>query len=136
MNAAQLAEKHFRTLKVDQQAWLGLYASDAVVEMPNSPHPHPAKVEGLEAIGASVAAFVGSMGDDFNAQIKKIYPIDGEDAAFVEFTVTGTVTMTGKMYEQNYVSYFRAEKGKIVLYREYFDSSRIAAALCLRNRVF
>ncbi|KAJ4857835.1 snoaL-like domain-containing protein [Trichoderma breve] len=128
MNAAQLVEKHFQTLKVDHQAWLSLYAPDAVVEMPNSPHPHPTKVEGLEAIGASVVGFVGSMGDDFNVQIRRIYPIDDEDAAFVEFTMTGTVTLTGKKYEQNYVSYFRAENGKIVLYREYFDSSRIAAA--------
>ncbi|UKZ81772.1 hypothetical protein TrVFT333_009545 [Trichoderma virens FT-333] len=133
MNAVQLIEKHFQTLKVDQQVFLSLYAPNAVAEMPYSPHPYPTKVEGLEAIGASVAGFVGGMGDDFNVKVNKIYPIDGEDAAFVEFTMTGTVTMTGKKYEQNYVAYFRAENGKIVLYREYFDSSRIAAAFVPDN---
>ncbi|KAL7943704.1 NTF2-like protein [Trichoderma barbatum] len=133
MNAIQLIEKHFQTLKVNQETWLSLYAPDAVVEMPYSPHPHPTRVEGIDGISAAVSGFVGSMGDDFNVKIKKIYPIDGEDAAFVEFVMAGTVTMTGKKYEQNYVSYFRAENGKIVLYREYFDSSRIAAAFVPDN---
>lgn len=42
--------------------------------------------------------------------------------------MTATVVHTGRAYAQEYIAYLRAENGKIVVYREYFDPTRIAAA--------
>ncbi|KAL6877709.1 phenazine biosynthesis protein [Trichoderma longibrachiatum] len=128
MNATQLIEKQFQTLRADPQAWRTLWAPDAVLEMPYAAPPYPTRMEGIDAVAATASLFANSMGDDFNVQIKKVYPVQGDDAAFVEYVMAGTVTRTGKLYKQDYVSYVRAENGKIVLFREYFDTARVAAA--------
>ncbi|TFA98398.1 putative PhzA/B-like protein [Trichoderma ghanense] len=128
MSVTQLIEKNFQTLKADPLTWRTLWAPDAVQEMPYAAPPHSTRVEGIDAIAITAWFFAKSMGDDFNVQIKKVYPVEGDDAAFVEYIMAGTVTATGKLYKQDYVSYCRAENGKIVLFREYFDTARVAAA--------
>ncbi|RFU77878.1 hypothetical protein TARUN_4346 [Trichoderma arundinaceum] len=135
MDVVQLIQMHFQTIKADPKAWFNLYSHDAILEMPYAPHPFPTTINGIDAIVAAVAEHISSLGDDFYAEVKKVYPVKDEDAAFVEFTMGGTVKLTGKKYEQDYISYFRAEDSKIVLYREYFDSARIAAAFTPGNQV-
>ncbi|KAL6864583.1 phenazine biosynthesis protein [Trichoderma novae-zelandiae] len=128
MSVSQLIEKHFQTLRADPEAWRTIWAPNAVLAMPYASPPHPARVEGIEAIAAAASFLANSMGDDFDMQIKKIYPVEGDDAAFVEYIMVGTVKETGKLYRQDYVSYVRAENGRLVLFREYFDTARVAAA--------
>ncbi|PTB63669.1 NTF2-like protein [Trichoderma citrinoviride] len=128
MSVTQLIEKHFQTLRSDPQTWRTLWAPDAILEMPYAAAPHPTRVEGIDAIATTAWWFAMCMADDFNVQIKKMYPVEGDDAAFVEYVMVGTVKTTRKLYEQDYISYFRVENGKIVLFREYFDTARVAAA--------
>jgi ketosteroid isomerase-like protein len=54
--------------------------------------------------------------------------VEGEDAVFAEFSADATVIDTGRRYRQDYILYLRADAGKIVLLREYFDAPRIVAA--------
>ncbi|CAB3707063.1 putative protein YesE [Paraburkholderia sediminicola] len=127
MNAPELLNEHFRTIKVDPQAWRKLFAFDAVLEMPYAPSHVPSVLKGIDAIAQSVGGFFSQF-SDFNIEVKKIHRIEGEDAAIAEFTAKATVISTGKTYNQEYILYVRAENGKITLYREYFDGSRIVAA--------
>ncbi|KAF4331589.1 hypothetical protein FBEOM_14657 [Fusarium beomiforme] len=133
MDAAQLLNTHFRTIRVDPQAWRALFAADAVLEMPFAPAHIPRTLKGIDAIAESVTGFFNQFDDEFYINVKKIYRVEDDDAAMAEFSVTATVIPTGKVYNQDYILYLRAENGKIVLYREYFDSSRITAAFTPDN---
>ncbi|KAL7931668.1 NTF2-like protein [Trichoderma chlorosporum] len=127
MSAAELLQSHFRTLKVDPDAWHALFASDAVMELPFTPPPGPRVLKGIEEIKQFSGA-LEQLGDDFKITQKNVYQIQGEDAVFAEFSMRATVKPTGKIYDQDYVLYLRAENGKIVFYREYFDAPRVTAA--------
>ncbi len=127
MNAPELLNEHFRTIKADPEAWRKLFAPDAVLEMPYAPAHVPSVLKGIDAIFQSVQGFFGQF-SDFTIEVKKIHRIEGEDTAIAEFAATATVISTGKIYNQDYVLFVRAENGKIVSYREYFDGSRIVAA--------
>ena len=126
-NAPELLNEHFRTIKDDPAAWRELFAADAVLEMPYAPPHVPSVLKGIDTIAQSVAGFFSQF-SDFKIDVKKVYRIEGEDAAFAEFAVTATVILTGKTYNQDYILYLRAENGKIIFYREYFDGARIVAA--------
>lgn len=128
MDASKLLEAHFRTIKADPPAWRSLFATNAVLEMPFAPAHVPSVLKGIDAITESVSAFFNQFGDDFKIDVKKVYRIEGEDAAIAEFSSAATTIATGKLYQQDYIVYIRAENGKITLYREYFDGSRIVAA--------
>jgi ketosteroid isomerase-like protein len=127
MRAPQLLKSHFQTIKDDPAAWRKLFAEDAVMELPFAPPHVPGTVKGIDPIEKSVRGFFEQF-RDFQIQVKKIYPVEGEDAAFAEFAATATVIHTNKTYKQDYVLYIRAENGKIVVYREYLDPTRIMAA--------
>jgi uncharacterized protein len=51
-----------------------------------------------------------------------------QNAVIAEFSATATVIATGRPYNQAYIAYLRAEKGKIAFYREYYDATRVVAA--------
>jgi ketosteroid isomerase-like protein len=51
-----------------------------------------------------------------------------DDAVVAEFTGSGVAIGTGRPYAQTYLVYLRAQSGKIVLLREYFDPSCVVAA--------
>ncbi len=127
LNAPELLNEHFRTIKTDPAAWRELFAADAVLEMPYAPSHVPSVLKGIDAIAQSVGGFFSQF-SDFQIDVKKIYRIEGENAAIAEFAATAKVISTGKTYKQDYILYLRAENGKIVFYREYFDGSRIVAA--------
>jgi ketosteroid isomerase-like protein len=127
MHAFELANRHFQTIKADPAAWRQLFATDAVLEMPYAPPHVPRVLNGIDAIAQSVSGFFSQF-SDFNIEVKKIHRLEGEDAVVAEFLATAHVIQTGKTYNQDYILYLRAEGGKIVFYREYFDGSRIVEA--------
>lgn len=128
MDAMDVLETHFRTVRVDPLAWRDLFASDATLEMPFAPSHVPNRVTGVEAIVESVTDFFSQFKDDFKIDVKHTYRVDGGEAAFAEFSAIGTIISTGKVYKQDYILYIRVKSGKIVLYREYFDGARLVAA--------
>jgi uncharacterized protein len=125
--APELLKSHFQTIKANPAAWRALFAEDAVMELPYAPPHVPSVLKGIDSIAASVKGFFEQF-SDFQIGVKKIYTVEGEDAAIAEFTATAKVIKTGKTYNQDYILYLRAENGKIALYREYFDGARIVAA--------
>ena len=127
MHASQLLKTHFQTIKDDPVAWRKLFAEDAVMELPFAPPQVPGVMKGIDTIDKSVRGFFEQF-RDFQIEVKNIYPVEGEDAAFAEFAATATVIHTNKAYNQDYVLFIRAQNGKIVLYREYLNPMRIAAA--------
>jgi ketosteroid isomerase-like protein len=94
------------------------YGTAAGVESP---------LNGIAAITKSVAAFMNAV-TNFRGGPAKIHQIEGEDAIIAEFTADADVVMTGRKYHQNYAVYLRANEGKIIFLREYFDPTRVVAS--------
>ena len=60
MNAPELLNEHFRTIKADPEAWRKLFCPDAVLEMPYAPSHVPSVLNGIDAISQSVQGFSAS----------------------------------------------------------------------------
>jgi ketosteroid isomerase-like protein len=128
MHAPALLKAHFHEMQADLSAWCALYADDAVMEYPYGAYAGVSSpLKGIDAISKSVKGFLDDV-RDFQVEVSKVYRVEGEDAVFAEFTAKATVISTGRPYNQNYILYLRAEDGKIVLLREYFDAPRVVAA--------
>jgi ketosteroid isomerase-like protein len=126
MHAPELLNAHLHEMTANFAAWCALYADDAVMEYPNGAYAGVASpLNGIAAISKSVKGFLDSV-RDLQIGVPKVYGIEGEDAVVAEFTAT--VIGTGRQYSQNYVVFLRAETGKIVVLREYFDAPRVVAA--------
>jgi uncharacterized protein len=127
-HAPELLNAHVHYIQTDFNAWCALFANDAVMEQPfGGSAGVDTPLKGIEAIATSVKGFLDAL-RDFNINVKKIYRIQGEDAVIAEFSATATVIPTGRPFNQDYIAYLRAEKGKIAFYREYYDAARLVAA--------
>lgn len=128
MRAPELLEAHLREMRTDFTAWRALYAADAVMEFPYGAYAGVSSpLNGIDAISKSVRGFLDAV-RDFEIQISKVFRVEDEDAVIAEFTGTATVISTGRSYNQNYILYLRADRGKIAVVREYFDAPRVVAA--------
>jgi ketosteroid isomerase-like protein len=126
--AEELLDAHFHEMQADFASWCALYADDAVMEYPYGAYAGVASpLTGIAAIAKSVKGFLDGV-RDFRVSVSKVSRVQGEDAVFAEFTADATVISTGRQYHQNYILYLRAEAGKIVVLREYFDAPRVVAA--------
>ena len=128
MNAPELLHAHFHEMQTDFAAWCALYAEGAAMEYPYGAYAGVSSpLRGTAAIAKSVKSFLDDV-RDFQVEVLKVYPVEGEDAVLAEFTARATVISTGRPYNQNYILYLRAEGGKIAVLREYFDAPRVVAA--------
>jgi hypothetical protein len=128
MHAPELLRAHLHEMLVDFSAWRALYADDATLDFVYGASAGvTSPLHGIDAIAESISGFLNAV-RDFKVQITSLYGIDGEDAVMAEFSGTGTVISTGRTYNQNYIVYLRAEAGKIVMLREYWDPTRVIAA--------
>lgn len=128
MHAPELLNAHLHNLQTDFAAWCALYADDAVMEYPYGAYASvDSPLNGIAAISKSVKGFLDAV-RDLRIDTPKVFRVEGEDAVFAEFSAQTTVLRTGAIYKQDYVVYLRAEAGKIVFLREYFDAPRVVAA--------
>ena len=128
MDAAELLNAHLHEMTADFDAWCALYADDAVMEYPYGAHANVASpLNGIAAISKSVKGFLDGV-RDLQIGIPNVYPVQGADAVFAEFTARAIVISTGRTYNQSYVVYLRAEGGRIAVLREYFDAPCVVAA--------
>jgi ketosteroid isomerase-like protein len=135
MHATDLLHAHLHQMKANFPAWCALYAEDAVMEYPYGAYAGVrSPLRGIVAISESVKGFLDNV-LDFRVDALRVFRVEPEDAVFAEFTAQATVISTGRPYNQDYVLYLRAERGKIVLLREYFDAPRVVAAFQLALHV-
>ena len=127
-SAADLVQEHLLYMTTDLTVWRALYDENAVWEFAYASSAGlPGAARGITEIAQRVEGFLARVeGLSFGDLI--VYPIDRVDAVFAEFQGRALVTGTGRHYHQNYVLYLRAENGKIVFGREYWDPTRVVAA--------
>lgn len=120
MATATLAEKFLQALmkrRVDDV--MKLWAQDGVMEFPFAPQGSPNRFQGKEEIRRTLAsAFVQRPKIRFNDV--NTYQTNDPGLAFIEFK--GDMTLkSGEPYNNNYIAKVEARKGKLVLFREFFN---------------
>ncbi len=115
----------------DMESFAALWADEAVQDMPYSPKGHPKRVVGKAAITALYSSWPETTGQaDFTSELV-LHPMQNPETVYAEFKGRVDVLPTGRTYRQTYGSFFHIEKGKILLYREYYDPAAFAWAFDL-----
>jgi len=105
----------------DMEKFAGVWAEDAVLEMPYAPEGFPERVAGREDLIKHYAAWPQNSGKaDFTSQLV-FHPLRDPERIFVEFKGAVEIVPTGRLYHQSYGGLFHVANGKIKLFREYFD---------------
>ena len=105
----------------DMEKFAGVWAEDAVQEMPYAPKGFPERVSGRAALIQHYAAWPENSGKaDFTSDLV-FHPLQDPEWIFAEFKGQVEIVPTGRMYHQSYGGLFLVKKGKITLFREYFN---------------
>jgi hypothetical protein len=127
--ASELLQRHIQTLVDDNAQWQTLIADHILWELAYAPAiGHPARISGRAEAVHHATWFVGAV-ENFRFFDTKVYPFADPEMAVAEFKAQGLIRATGRIYDQDYVLFLRAEGEKIAFLREYFDPVRAAKAL-------
>jgi ketosteroid isomerase-like protein len=117
---------HAQHLGRDFDAWVGLFADDAILEFPHfASLGWPTETRGRDSIRAGLGPFLESV-DDFFLQNVRVYEAADPDTVFAEYEVHARVKATGRRYDQSYFAMLTARNRKIVRPREFPDTIAVA----------
>jgi uncharacterized protein len=117
------------SLDTASERCLALFADDAVFEFPYAPALGlPARHEGKENIRA-LLELIRVRIPPFAVSDVVIHDLKNDSGLFVEYHSVGRIGGTGKVYAQDYATFFVVENGKIKLIREYFNAIASARAI-------
>ena len=132
MNAMQLLDAAQRLIVSDLERWLDLFADTAIIEFPYAASlGTPSRLEGKDEMRAYFSSLPKMEG--LSLTNVRRFPMADPNVAWLEMHGSAVIPSTGRHYEQDYVVYARAEDGKLVHYREYWDPQVAAVALGLTS---
>jgi ketosteroid isomerase-like protein len=111
----------------------GVWADDAVQEMPYVPAGFPSRVVGKEALIKQYASWPQNACKARFTDGIRFYPTQDPQIVAVEYHGVSEILKTGRTYDQRYFGMFHIEGGKITLFREYFDPNVFARAFGLNE---
>ena len=119
MTPAQVVQRRRQVLlDHDADGFAGLFATDAVIEMPTAGPGTPKRLEGRAIIEEySRRAVTGMQIDDF--QDVAVHETADPEVVIAETVTRATVTATGKSFAAASIQVFRIRDGKILLFRDY-----------------
>ena len=104
----------------DWDAWVDLWADDAVLEFPFVPHGGTSVYRGKDDILEYMKGTTESVVVDGVADLQ-IFPAANPEQIIVELEIKGHIISTGADYPQRYVTVFEYADGLIKHYREYWN---------------
>lgn len=116
---AEVFATHLALVSKDVQAWVDLFAEDAVVEFPYA-STTPGRLEGKAAIYNYIKDVPAQMRDLVFTNVR-IYSTSNPDVLFAEVHGEADIVSTGLHYQQDYVMRLETKEGKIIHYREYWN---------------
>lgn len=116
---AEVFATHLALVSKDVQAWVDLFAEDAVVEFPYA-STTPGRLEGKAAIYNYIKDVPAQMRDLVFTNVR-IYSTLNPDVLFAEVHGEADIVSTGLHYQQDYVMRLETKEGKIIHYREYWN---------------
>lgn len=111
----------------------GVWADDAVQEMPYTPANFPKRVVGKAALIKQYAGWPQNAGKAKFTDGIRFYPTQDPQIVAVEYHGVSEIIPTKRIYDQRYFGLFHVENGKIALFREYFDPNVFAYAFALND---
>ncbi len=117
-----LARRRHLILNGDADGFAGLFAPDAVIEVPFAGHPGmPARLEGREAIRENARRVMASPLRLEDFEVSELYQTQDPEVVIVEMRAKGTVTTTGRSFTATSIQILRIREGHIVLFRDFAD---------------
>jgi uncharacterized protein len=116
-------------LNHDTDGFAGLFAEDAVIELPFTSPGLPSRLEGQEAIrefSRRVAAAPMRISD---LEEIAVHHTEDPEVVVVELAAKVTVPGTGATFATRSVQVFRIHEGKILLFRDYANPRALSEAL-------
>jgi uncharacterized protein len=121
-------EGHAKHLGRDFDAWVDLFAEDAVIQFPHfASIGWATETRGRETIRKGLGPFLQSV-NGFFLQNVRIYEAADPNTVFAEYDVHATVKESGRRYDQSYFVMLIAKDGKIAVLREFPDRIAVAKA--------
>ncbi|MEU7767581.1 SgcJ/EcaC family oxidoreductase [Nocardia sp. NPDC049190] len=124
----ELVERMFNDLPArDPDAFVALFAPDAVFEIPFTIPGLPTRLEGREAIREHLAQrWSGLSGIEVHGSYPQVYDTGDPEVLLVENEVDMTLPGAERARVRTSVNVVRVRGGKIVLFRDYMDTARFA----------
>ena len=120
--AEVLARRRHLILNGDADGFAGLFAPDAVIELPFAGPPGmPARLEGREAIRENARRVMASPLRLEDFEVAELYQTQDPEVVIAEMRTKGTVTTTGRSFTATSVQVLRIREGHIVLFRDFAD---------------
>lgn len=111
--------------KMDE--WGELWAKKAVQDMPFSPSGFPKRVEGREALIKHYSGLPETYGSMAFPELT-FRPMLDPDWVLAEYRGELEVIATGNSYNNYYCGLFHLQKGRILLFREYYNPNALTRA--------
>ncbi len=103
-----------------------LHSEDVVLEYPFAPDGHPSQIEGHAAVLNLFAQSFAAKHPRAYTDLRVMPTADGT-AAVVEFKGELALVSTGEVYHNSYFALVKFDRGRIALFREYYDAAIRAA---------
>jgi ketosteroid isomerase-like protein len=124
-DAKSLLVSHLRLIANNHTEWRALYADHAVMEFPYASSINaPGRYEGIEIICKHIQTVFSGLREPRIHSVHAHALEDGQ-GAMAEFEMSATVASTNLPYNQKYIALLRAENGKIVFLREYWNPQEV-----------
>jgi len=117
-----LARRCRLTLNGDADGLAGLFAPDAVIEVPFAGPPgRPARLEGRDAIRENARQVMASPLRLETYEVAELYQTQDPEVVIAEMRAEGTVTTTGQSFAVTSVQSLRIRDGRIAGFRDFAD---------------
>ncbi|MFB7656844.1 MULTISPECIES: nuclear transport factor 2 family protein [unclassified Streptomyces] len=107
-------------LDKDIDAWVALWAEDAVMEFPFAPEGWPRRLEGREAVAAYMRHYPDHI-DLHDFPELRIHETTDPATVVVEMRAVGRLVRTGAPYDMTYIAVVTVEDGRFTAYRDYWN---------------
>src|SRR5580704_5967947 len=108
-----LARRRHLILNGDSDGFAGLFAPDAVIEVPFAGPPGmPARLEGREAIRENARRVMASPLRLEDFEVAELYQTQDPEVVIVEMRAKGTVTTTGRSFTATSIQVLRIRDGQ------------------------
>ncbi|MFD4264106.1 nuclear transport factor 2 family protein [Streptomyces sp. NPDC058534] len=114
--------RHSLRLMMDKDidAWVALWADDAVMEFPFAPEGWPRRLEGREAVAAYMRHYPDHI-DLHDFPELRIHETTDPTTVVVEMRAVGRLVRTGAPYDMTYIAVVTVEDGRFTSYRDYWN---------------
>lgn len=116
-------------LNQDIEGFVGLFAADAVLELPFAGPDLPSRLDGQQAIREFSRRTAATLIRIDDLEALAVHHTEDPEVLIVELLTRATLTSTGRGMAGRSIQVFRIHDGKIVLFRDYTNPGALREVL-------